>query len=105
MSPGGRLLVDFQLPWHKMPPVLLTALANRLPPIPILRREMVRIVCADTHVVKTNSGRRHTILIAEKIVNEYLISFRDTISGDVIGTGYDFFFSAIGGEIKQLEPR
>lgn len=93
LSLSGRLLVDFQFPWNKMPPALLMALKHQVSPNPPLRREMVRIVCADVHGINSNPGRKQFTLLAERIVNEYPESLREHVGDVVVGSGHDSLFS------------
>src|SRR6218665_126735 len=101
-SPTGRLLVDFQVPWNKMPPALLLALRNKVRPEPKLRREMICIVCADVHAIASNPGRRQLRELAERIVVKYPDSLRDQIGNDLVRSGSDSIFFQLEERLNNL---
>jgi len=91
-------ITEFQVPWNKMPPELMSSLSAKERPLPSLRREMVRIISSDIHAVCPQPGRRQLRSLANKIVSEYPQSFRDMVAGDVVGSGHDSL-------LMQLERR
>ena len=64
-----------------------------------MRREMIRIICADIHVIQSHPGRRQ---LAEAIVSEYPSSFRDMVGGDVVGSGYDSLLLQLEGRLDNI---
>lgn len=98
-TPARQRQFDFEIPWNKMSAVLMTAITNKERPVASMRREMVRIICADIQdVCPGGPGRRQLRQLAEKIVLQYPASFRDQFDGDVVGSGFDSL-------LFQLEER
>ncbi|CAL8351185.1 unnamed protein product [Merluccius merluccius] len=59
---------------------------------------MVRIVVCDMMQKSSHISKRHTTVVAQKIVSKYPKSLQDVIEGDVIGPGYHSL-------VKQLQNR
>ena len=85
-----------------MPSQLMTALSNNERPLPSLRREMVRILCADIHIWCHQPGRRQLRGLAERMVGQYPASLRDMIGEDIIGNGYDSLLLQLEGRVDNL---
>lgn len=82
-------MLEFNVPWDKMPTELLSAIENKERPSPSDRREMIRIICASVHRICPRPGRRHLRTIAEGIAAKYQESFRDVVGDVVIGPGHE----------------
>ncbi|XP_063054121.1 uncharacterized protein LOC134468409 isoform X2 [Engraulis encrasicolus] len=88
----------FAVPWNKFPEELTQALERGKRPTPRLRREMVRIVVREMIQKSAQVNKRHTTVVAKKMVAKYPKSLQDVIEGDVIGAGYHSL-------VKQLQNR
>ncbi|KAK0137969.1 hypothetical protein N1851_025844 [Merluccius polli] len=97
-SPDFDWADNFDIPWKKFPEELTQSLERGKRPSPKMRREMVRIVVCDMMQKSSHISKRHTTVVAKKIVSKYPKSLQDVIEGDVIGPGYHSL-------VKQLQNR
>ena len=96
---------EYKTPWDKMSKEFMNILKNGKRPMPSQRREMVRIIIGDVHVITSKPSKKQLGSIAEKIVNQYPKSFRDMIGPDIIGTAWiRFSVEEPGGQIAEPEP-
>ncbi|KAL1246706.1 hypothetical protein QQF64_034363, partial [Cirrhinus molitorella] len=97
-SPDVDWADTFDIPWKKFPEELIQSLERGKRPSPQKRREMVRIVVREMMQKSSDISKRHSTIVAKKIVATYPKSLQDVIEGDIIGSGYHSL-------VKQLQNR
>nr|XP_057907854.1 uncharacterized protein LOC131104559 [Doryrhamphus excisus] len=71
-----------------MPEEVMQSLERGKRPSPRLRREMVRIVVCEMTQKHSCISKKHTDVVAQRMVAKYPKSLQDVIEGDIIGPGY-----------------
>ena len=102
-SPATDWADTFAIPWKKFPEELTQSLERGKRPSPRMRREMVRIVVRDMMQKSSQINKRHTTVVAKKMVATYPKSLQDVIEGDIIGSGYHSLEKQLQNRIENAK--
>lgn len=78
----------FQIPWHKFPVTMMTALEEKRRPQPKDRRHMIRIIMEDMMASDIRPGRSKLKQVARQLVERYPDSLLDQCGTNVVGQGF-----------------
>ncbi|XP_034554468.1 uncharacterized protein LOC117823392 [Notolabrus celidotus] len=93
----------FEVPWHKMPEELRSAIANNKRPAPDKRRQMIRILVDEMKKYVDNPKRKEYMIICRNIVKQYPSSFADmTRRGVIIAGGFFSLLSQVKRRIENI---
>lgn len=93
----------FEVPWHKMPEEVQSAIANSKRPAPDKRRQMIRVLVDEMRKYEVNPTRKECLIICKNIVHQYPSSFADmTTGGVIIGGGFTSFLSQVKTRIENI---